>query len=51
MQYINVSSKDGFLHLKELPKNCIFNKKVTGCGGTTIAMQDKDNYIIESFLS
>ena len=46
MQYINVSSKDGFLHLKELPKNCIFNKKVTGCGGTTIAMQDKDNYII-----
>ena len=40
MNHITIKSNDGFLHLKELPKNCIFNKVITGCGGTTIAMQD-----------
>ena len=46
MNHITIKSNDGYLNLKELPKNCIFNKVITGCGGTTIAMQDKDNYII-----
>jgi len=29
-----------------LPKNCIYNKVVTGAGATTIALQNNENYII-----
>lgn len=46
MRKIKISSNDGYLNLKELPKNCIFNKVITGCGGTTIAMKDNDYYVI-----
>lgn len=46
MEYIKIISNDGFLHMEDLPHNCIFNKVVTGCGGTTIALKNSDNYII-----
>lgn len=46
MKYLNIKSNDGFLHLSDLPKNCIFNKKITGCGGTTIALKNEINYVI-----
>ena len=32
--------------MEDLPQNCIFNKVVTGCGGTTIALFNEINYII-----
>lgn len=32
--------------LDELPKNCLLDKGVTGCGGTTLALNDKMNTII-----
>jgi hypothetical protein len=32
--------------MEDLPQNCIFNKVVTGCGGTTIALFNKINYVI-----
>ena len=32
--------------MNDLPHNCIFNKVVTGCGGTTIALQNDEDYII-----
>lgn len=36
-----LSELDGF----QLPKG-VFNKKTTGCGGTTIALESSDNYVI-----
>ncbi|MDR2955795.1 MAG: DEAD/DEAH box helicase family protein [Prevotella sp.] len=30
----------------ELPVNCLFNKGITGCGGTTIAIENDKNTII-----
>lgn len=32
--------------LTELPSNCMFNKGKVGCGGTTLALNNQDNYII-----
>lgn len=32
--------------MTELPKNCLFDKGKVGCGGTTIALTSKENYII-----
>ena len=32
--------------MENLPQNCIFNKVVTGCGGTTIALFNNKNQII-----
>ena len=29
-----------------LPKNCLFNKTLTGCGGSTIALTNLENYVI-----
>ena len=43
---IKIDSADGYLHMNDLPHNCIFNKVVTGCGGTTIALQNDEDYII-----
>ena len=37
---LKIESNDGFLHLEDLPHNCIFNKVVTGCGGTTVVLQN-----------
>lgn len=35
-----------FLNLPDLPHNCIFNKVRTGCGGTSIALMNSENYVI-----
>lgn len=32
--------------MKDLPMNCLFDKGKTGCGGTTIALCNEQNYII-----
>ena len=32
--------------MNDLPHDCIFNKVVTGCGGTTITLQNGEDYII-----
>ena len=29
-----------------LPKNCLFDKGATGCGGTTLAITNDEDYII-----
>lgn len=46
MKQLAIKSNDGFLHLTDLPQNCIFNKKITGCGGTTIALKNNRDYVI-----
>lgn len=46
MKQLAIKSNDGFLHLTDLPQNCIFNKKITGCGGTTIALKNNIDYVI-----
>ena len=46
MENLKIESDDGFLHLKDLPHNCIFNKVVTGCGGTTVVLQNAEDYVI-----
>lgn len=33
-------------YISELPENCILNKGITGCGGTTLELQSKRNSII-----
>lgn len=43
---IKIESADGYLHMDDLPHDCIFNKVVTGCGGTTITLQNDEDYII-----
>ena len=43
---LKIESNDGFLHLEDLPHNCIFNKVVTGCGGTTVVLQNTEDYVI-----
>lgn len=32
--------------LEDLPDNCYFNKVLTGCGGTTVALTNNVNYVI-----
>jgi hypothetical protein len=46
MEKLKIESNDGFLHMKDLPHNCIFNKVVTGCGGTTVVLQNAEDYVI-----
>lgn len=46
MRTIKINSESGYLNLKHLPTNCIFNKKVTGCGGTSIALYGNTPYVI-----
>ena len=36
----------GYLEMEDLPHNCIFNKVITGCGGTTVALSNNECYII-----
>ena len=43
---IKINSADGYLHMNDLPHDCIFNKVVTGCGGTTITLKNDEDYII-----
>ena len=33
-------------YTNELPKNCLFDKGITGCGGTTLAITNNEHYII-----
>lgn len=46
MKTIKITSDNGYLNLTDLPSNCIFNKVITGCGGTTIALFNDENYVI-----
>ena len=46
MSQLKIKSNNGFLQMEDLPQNCIFNKVVTGCGGTTIALFNNKNQII-----
>ena len=46
IETLKIESNDGFLHLNDLPHNCIFNKVVTGCGGTTVVLQNTEDYVI-----
>ena len=32
--------------MNDLPHDCIFNKVKTGCGATTIAIKNAENYVI-----
>lgn len=43
---LDIQEKDGFLIMNDFPDNCIFNKVKTGCGATTIALTNNENYII-----
>ena len=43
---IKIVQNNGYLAMDDLPHNCIFNKVITGCGGTTIALKNQDNYVI-----
>lgn len=46
MKTLKINSQNGYLSLTDLPYNCIFNKVITGCGGTTIALFNNENYVI-----
>ena len=46
MNTIEINSRNGFLNIEDLPHNCIFNKKITGCGGTTVALTNGEKYVI-----
>ncbi len=46
MKTLKITSDNGYLNLTDLPSNCIFNKVITGCGGTTIALFNNENYVI-----
>lgn len=43
---MKIHSNNGYIHLEDLPHNCIFNKVVTGCGATTIALYNGEDYVI-----
>lgn len=45
---INANFKSKFLSevISEIPSNCLFNKGVTGCGGTTLEIEAKRDSII-----
>lgn len=46
MKKLEINSRNGFINLPDLPHNCIFNKVVTGCGATTVALFNDENYLI-----
>ena len=46
MVKLEIQERDGFLIMEDFPENCIFNKVKTGCGATTIALTNDENYII-----
>lgn len=46
MKTIKINSTSGYLEMEDLPHNCIFNKVITGCGGTTVALSNNECYII-----
>lgn len=46
MKTIKITSTSGYLEMDDLPHNFIFNKVITGCGGTTVALSNNECYII-----
>lgn len=46
MPKLPIKESNGYLILADLPHNCLFNKVWTGCGATTIALTNYENYII-----
>ena len=46
MRNLTINSDSSYLELQDLPYNCIFNKVITGCGGTTIVLFNNENYVI-----
>lgn len=46
MVKLEIQERDGFLIMEDFPENYIFNKVKTGCGATTIALTNDENYII-----
>lgn len=46
MEKLKIQVKGNYLKMQDLPHDCIFNKVVTGCGGTTIALTNTENYVI-----
>ena len=46
MELLPIITNDGFFHMEDLPHNCIFNKVVTGCGGTTVVLRNSEDYVI-----
>lgn len=38
--------EQGQQFLTEIPLNCIFNKVVTGCGGTTVCLNNEVDYVV-----
>lgn len=46
MKKLEINSRNGFINLPDLPHNCLFNKVVTGCGATTVALFNDENYLI-----
>ena len=46
MKHLKITSDNGYLNLTDLPSNCIFNKVITGCGGTTVVLFNNENYVI-----
>ena len=43
---LEINEKDGYMLDSDLPHNCIFNKARTGCGATSIAIRNRENYVI-----
>lgn len=41
-----IDTKDGYMVDSDLPHDCIFNKARTGCGATSIAIRNRENYVI-----
>lgn len=46
MKFLKIEHRDGFLTMEDLPHNCIFNKVHTGCGATTIVLENDQNYVV-----
>lgn len=46
MKNLIISPLNGYINLQDLPNNCIFNKVVTGCGATTVALFNNQSYVI-----
>ncbi|MCD7933589.1 MAG: hypothetical protein LUH15_20850 [Tannerellaceae bacterium] len=43
---LKIKEKDGYMVMDDLPHDCIFIKDKTGCGRTSIALNNEENYIV-----
>ena len=46
MKFLKIQNFHGFLAMEDLPHDCIFNKVHTGCGATTIVLENNQNYVV-----